>query len=61
MADYRDTLPVLAERIRVLEAGSVNWITIERYAPVERLVYGLTALILVGVVGAIITMVVRSP
>lgn len=60
-ADTRDSLPVVAERVRTLEAQSVNWITREEYTPVRLLVYGVTALMLMAVVVAMMTLVVKGP
>jgi len=36
------------------------YVSIDRYIPVERLVYGLVGLVLVAVVGAIIALVVSN-
>lgn len=40
---------------------SENYVTVERFQLVEKLVYGLVGLILIGVVGAIMTLVLRTP
>ena len=37
-----------------------NYVTKDRYAPVEKLVYGLTGIILVAVIGAIIALVINN-
>lgn len=38
-----------------------NYVTKEEFRPVKQLVYGLVGLILMGVVGAILSLVVRKP
>lgn len=36
-----------------------NYVTVEAFEPVKRLVYGLVALILIGVVGALMALVIK--
>ncbi|WP_336747748.1 hypothetical protein [Aureimonas altamirensis] len=38
-----------------------NYVTKEKFSPVERVVYGLITLVLISVFGALIAMVVASP
>ena len=54
----RDTLPVLAERVNRLEQESLQWISKDEFAPVRLLVYGMTAMALTAVVGAILALVI---
>ena len=56
----RDTLPVLAERVNRLEQESLQWISKDEFAPVRLLVYGMTAMALTAVVGAILALVVAK-
>jgi len=47
--------------LNALKEASEKHITMDRYRPVERLVFGAVALILIGVVTSLIALVVRSP
>lgn len=58
--DYRGSLPVLAERVRTLETIIPTLVTKDEYSPVRLLVYGMTALMLSGLVGAMVTLVVKG-
>lgn len=58
--DYRGSLPVLAERVRSLEAVIPTLVTRDEYSPVRLLVYGMTALMLSGLVGAMIALVLKG-
>lgn len=54
IANIKDDVDELEKRER-------NYITRERYAPVERLVYGFVGLVLIAVIMAIIGLIVRTP
>jgi hypothetical protein len=51
----------IKQDIKELRSSDTGFITQERYAPVERLVYGFVGLVLVAVLMAIIALVVRNP
>jgi hypothetical protein len=57
----RNELTNLKDDIKELRNSDTGFITQERYAPVERLVYGFVGLVLVAVLMAIIALVVRNP
>jgi hypothetical protein len=38
-----------------------NYVTKEMFAPIQKIVYGLVGLILIAVVGAIMTLILRKP
>lgn len=51
----------IKDDIHDLREADRSWVSKERYAPVERLVYGFVGLVLVAVLMAIIALVVRTP
>ena len=53
-------MAVLAEKVRALEADAANWITRAEFTPVRLIVYGMTALMLTGIMGAIIALVLKG-
>lgn len=60
---------VLDQRLKAVEAdvariaahGDTHYVPIARYAPVERVLYGMVGLILASFVAALIALVVRTP
>lgn len=51
----------LQDDIEELKKADSKFVSSERYAPVERLVYGFVGLVLIAVLMAIIALVIRSP
>lgn len=51
----------LKEDVEDLRKVSMTHVTIERYRPVERLVFGAVALVLVAVVTALVALVIQQP
>jgi hypothetical protein len=47
--------------VQSLKDLTPTYVTITRYAPVEKLVFGFVGLVLIGVVTALVSLVVRSP
>lgn len=43
-----------------LEGKLKDYVTLDRYSPVEKIVYGMVGLILISVAGAIISLVIRA-
>lgn len=58
----RRSIDAANESITTLDKKiSSSYVTVERFQLVEKLVYGLVGLILIAVVGAIMTLVLRTP
>lgn len=51
----------LRQEIKVLAEARSGLVTIERYRPVERVVFGFIALVLIAVVTSLVALVVRAP
>lgn len=61
MTTDSDTLQKIYDAIEKLrEEMDIKYVTKDRYKPVERIVYGLVALILVAVIGGVVGMVVKD-
>lgn len=54
-------ISAIKENVDELEDREKLYITRERYAPVEKLVYGFVGLVLIAVIMAIIGLIVRTP
>lgn len=61
MDDSPVRLAILTEKVRALEAESENWVSRVEFAPVKMVVYGMTTLLLAGIVGAILALVIKQP
>jgi hypothetical protein len=51
----------LKEDVAELKGIALTHVTIDRYRPVERVVYGLIGLVLIAVVTSLVALVVRNP
>lgn len=58
-SDIRD-IATLKEQVRQMQSELVTLVTVDRFAPVEKLVYGLAAIILTAFVIAIAALVLKS-
>ena len=60
MDDIGARVAVLTEKVRALEAELSSLITKEEFAPVKLLVYGMTGLMLMAVMTAILALVLKG-
>lgn len=47
--------------IEIKTSIAFNYVTKEQFEPIQKIVYGLVGLILVAVVGALMTLIIRKP
>ena len=57
----KSELDAIKVSLQGLKDLTPTYVTVTRYAPVEKLVFGFVGLVLVGVVTALVSLVVRAP
>jgi len=61
LAIHASDIAQVREEVKALAEARTSLVSIERYRPVERVVFGFIGLVLIAVVTSLVALVVRAP